>query len=89
MALGARSSDVLRLIITQGLAPVLSGLAIGLMAALALTRVLSNLLYGVETTDPTIIAGVALLLVAVAVVAVYVPARRAARVDPIRALRAQ
>ena len=89
MALGARSSDVLRLIITQGLAPVLSGLAIGLIAALALTRVLSNLLYGVETTDPTIIAGVALLLVAVAMLAVYVPARRAARVDPIMALRAQ
>jgi predicted permease len=89
MALGARAGNVLRLIIAQGIAPVLGGLAIGLIAARALTRVLSSLLYGVEATDPLTFASVALLLGAVALLAVYVPARRAARVDPILALRAQ
>jgi putative ABC transport system permease protein len=89
MALGARAGTVLRLIVAQGLAPVLAGLAIGLIAARALTRVLSSLLYGVDATDPMTFASVALLLGAVALLAVYVPARRAARVDPILALRAQ
>jgi putative ABC transport system permease protein len=89
MALGARAGNVLRLIVAQGLAPVLAGLAIGLIAARALTRVLSSLLYGVDATDPMTFASVALLLGAVALLAVYVPARRAARVDPILALRAQ
>ena len=88
MALGARAGNVLRLIVAQGLAPVLAGLAIGLIAARALTRVLSSLLYGVDATDPMTFASVALLLGAVALLAVYVPARRAARVDPILALRA-
>ena len=89
MALGGKARDVLRLIVTEGLMPVLAGMVIGLIAAGALTRVLSNLLYGVDAADPLIFASVALLLLAVALLAVYVPARRASRVNPIVALRAQ
>lgn len=89
MALGGRARDVLRLIVFQGLAPVFAGIGIGMLAALALTRVLSSMLFGVGSSDPAVFAGVALFLIAVALVAVYIPARRAARVDPVVALRAQ
>jgi putative ABC transport system permease protein len=87
MALGAQSGDVLRLIVSQGLKLVLLGLAIGLAAALALTKVIANLLFGVTSKDPFTFAAVALLLAVVALVACYIPAYRAARLDPLRALR--
>ncbi len=87
MALGARAWDVLLLVIRQGLALVLVGVVLGLLGALALTRVLSSLLYGVSATDPMTFTAIALLLLAVSWVACYIPARRAARVDPLIAMR--
>ncbi|HWS54234.1 MAG TPA: ABC transporter permease [Pyrinomonadaceae bacterium] len=87
VALGARRWDVLRMVLRQGLAFALAGAAIGLVLALLLTRVLSSLLYGVTATDPAVYAAVALLLVAVSLLACYVPARRATKVDPMEALR--
>jgi putative ABC transport system permease protein len=87
MALGAQARDVLLLVIRQGLTLVLVGVALGLLGALALTRVLSSLLYGVSATDPLTFAGIALLLLAVSWVACYIPASRAARVDPQIAMR--
>jgi putative ABC transport system permease protein len=89
IALGARPSDVLRLILREGLKLVLIGVAIGVAAALALTRFLATLLYGVSATDPLILVSVASLLVVTALAACYVPARRAMRVDPIIALRCE
>jgi putative ABC transport system permease protein len=87
IALGARTSDVLRMVIVQGLRPAILGLAIGLAASLALGRVLSGLIFGVRASDPATLAAVALLLAGVAVVACLVPARRAASVSPTTALR--
>lgn len=87
MALGAQTRDVLRLIVGQGLKLVLIGLAIGLVGALALSRLLSGLLFGVGAKDPVTFAAVAVVLGAVGVLACYLPARRAARVDPLVALR--
>jgi putative ABC transport system permease protein len=87
MALGAKARDVLLLVIRQGLALVLVGVALGLLGALALTRVLSSLLYEVSATDPLTFAAIALLLTAVSCFACYLPARRAARVDPLTAMR--
>jgi putative ABC transport system permease protein len=86
MALGAQRSDVLRLIVGQGLKAVAVGIAIGLVAALALSRVMKSFLFGVTATDPLTFASVALLLIVVALTASYLPARRAAKADPMIAL---
>jgi ABC-type antimicrobial peptide transport system permease subunit len=87
MALGAQRLDVLRLVIGHGARMILMGLVTGVAAALALTQLMATLLFGVSPTDPLTFAGVAALLVIVALAACYVPARRAARVNPITALR--
>jgi putative ABC transport system permease protein len=87
MALGAQRRDVLRLVLGEGIWIAAIGVAVGFAAALALTRFLSSQLFGVSATDPLTFTGVALLLAAVALLACYVPARRAMRVDPLVALR--
>jgi putative ABC transport system permease protein len=87
LALGARGPDVLRLVIGQGMKPVIVGVALGLTGAYALTRVMANLLFSVSSTDTTVFIGVAALLATVALLACYLPARRAMRVDPLIALR--
>jgi predicted permease len=87
VAIGATPADLLRMVLGQGLRLAIYGAAAGLLAALALTRVLASLLYGVSPTDPIIFAGVVLLLFIVALVACWLPARRAMRIDPMEALR--
>jgi predicted permease len=87
VALGARSGDVLRMILSQGLRTIFIGVAIGIAGSLALTRTVESLLFGVTATDPLTFGGVTLLLVGAALLACYIPARRAAHVDPIVALR--
>jgi predicted permease len=87
MALGARPGDVLRMVLTDGMRLSLVGLGIGLAASLASTRVMSNLLFGVSATDPLTFVAVSLLLMSVSLIACYVPARRATRIDPLIALR--
>lgn len=87
MALGAQRSDVLRLILRQGLRVIVAGVCIGIVGALGLTRFMTNLLFGVRPADPVTYIVVALLLTGVALAASYIPARRAARIDPIVALR--
>jgi ABC-type antimicrobial peptide transport system permease subunit len=89
MALGARSRDVLGMILGQGLRTILMGVVAGAGGALALTRAIQSLLFGVEPTDPLTFFAVTALLVAVATLACYVPARRATRVDPMVTLRCE
>ena len=87
MALGAQRADVVRLIMRQGVKLMVCGVAVVLLAAWAVTRLLTTLLYGVSVTDPLTFAGVPLLLICVALLACYLPARRATKVDPLVALR--
>jgi putative ABC transport system permease protein len=87
MALGASHSDVLRLVVGDGMKPILTGVGIGLVAALALSRLVASLVFGVRPTDPLTFTAVALLLVVVGIVANTLPAYRATRVEPVRTLR--
>jgi ABC-type antimicrobial peptide transport system permease subunit len=87
MALGASARNVKLLVLGQGLAPVLVGIACGIGGALALTRFMESLLFGVTATDPATFVVVSALLAAIAALASYIPARRATRVDPVRVLR--
>jgi putative ABC transport system permease protein len=87
LALGATLSDVLRMIILEGLRPTLLGVSIGIAGALGLARVMANLVYGVKPTDPLTFLSVAILLAMVALLASVIPAYRAAKVDPVVALR--
>jgi ABC-type antimicrobial peptide transport system permease subunit len=85
--LGAQHSDILKLILQQGLSLTLVGVAFGLAGALALTRVLKSLLFGVSATDPLTFAGITALLILVTLAASYIPARRALRLEPYIALK--
>jgi ABC-type antimicrobial peptide transport system permease subunit len=87
MALGARRSDLIRLVVWQGVALALAGTAAGVAAALGIGRLLTKLLFGVKPSDPVTLAAVVVLLIAVALIAAFVPARRATTVDPMIALR--
>jgi putative ABC transport system permease protein len=87
MALGAQARDIFKLVITQGLGLTVIGIVIGLAGAYAMTRAMAQLLYGITTTDPLTFVGISLLLGAVAMLACYVPTRRATKVDPMVALR--
>ena len=88
MALGANAADVLRLVVSRGLRLTFAGIAIGGVAALLLTRLIGNLLYKVSPRDPVAFGSALIILIAVALVACFLPARRATRIDPVRALRA-
>jgi putative ABC transport system permease protein len=87
VALGAKPADVVVMILRQGMVLVVAGLGVGVLAALALTRLMRTLLFEVQPADPFTFAGVSLTLAAVALMACYLPARRALRVDPLLALR--
>ncbi|HEV7520300.1 MAG TPA: ABC transporter permease [Candidatus Angelobacter sp.] len=89
MALGATQKTVLKLVVKQGMVLAVSGVALGLIAALAFSRLVSGLLFGVKATDPLTFAAITILLTVVALVASYIPARRAARIDPMISLRCE
>ena len=87
MALGAQTSEVLKLVVRQGMFLTLAGLAAGIVASLLLTQLMTSMLFGVTATDPITFAAVSVLLAGVALGACFLPARRAAKVDPMVALR--
>ena len=87
LALGAQRADILKMVLRQGLSLAIAGAAVGLLGALIVARLMAGLLYGVRPTDPLTFGGVAILLISVALLACYIPARRAMRVDPMVALR--
>jgi putative ABC transport system permease protein len=89
MAIGAQRSDVLRMIVVEGMKPVLAGLGFGLVSLIALSRVLSNLLFAVSAHDPATLGGVSVLFCGIALAAIVMPAWRAAKVDPLHVLRAE
>ena len=89
VALGASAHDVVRLVVREGMTPVGIGVLVGLMAALAATRVMQSLLYGIRPTDPLTLLTVTVVLAAIAFLASWIPARRATRVDPMVALRSE
>jgi putative ABC transport system permease protein len=88
-ALGAQTSDVLRLVIAEGMSPVLVGIAAGTIAALASARVMRTLVFGVSASDPATLAAVGATLALVSLIASLVPAYRASRLDPVKSLRAE
>jgi putative ABC transport system permease protein len=87
MAMGARSSHVLRIVIADGIKPVLAGLALGILGVLGLRKALASLVFSVSASDPTTLASVTLLFGGVSLAALYFPARRATRIDPLAILR--
>ena len=89
MALGAQGGEILKLMVRQGMKPALIGMALGLPASVALTRLMKSLLFEVEATDPLIYGVVMSMLAVVALSACYIPGRRAAHVDPLVALRCE
>jgi putative ABC transport system permease protein len=89
IALGAQASDVMKLVLKQGAMLTLLGIALGLVGALGLTRLMTALLFGVRANDPLTFAVISLLLTVVALLACYIPARRATKVDPMIALRSE
>jgi ABC-type antimicrobial peptide transport system permease subunit len=89
MALGAQARDVLKLVMGQGMALALIGVAAGSLAALGMTRLMKSLLFGVSATDPLTFMAIAALLALVALLACWIPARRAMKIDPVDALRCE
>ena len=89
MALGASQRNVLSLVVRQGMALALSGVMIGLAAAFLITRLIRSLLFGVEATDPITFGAISLLLFLIALLASYIPAQRATRIDPAASLRCE
>jgi putative ABC transport system permease protein len=87
LALGAQRRNILRMVLRQGLGLAIAGAAVGLVCALIVSRLMAGVLYGVRPVDPLTFVGVAVLLIGVALLACYIPARRAIRVDPLVALR--
>jgi ABC-type antimicrobial peptide transport system permease subunit len=88
-AIGARRADVLRMVFGHAIRLTLAGIGAGIVAAVALTRLISGLLFHVSTADPPTFAGIALLFLAVSMLATYVPARRATRINPLEAMRSR